>query len=97
MVADPMILRYRVIRIYKGKAEAQSIFDLFDMFLAELLHLGREYPLGYDYFKPRLHRAFASQASITDTAEIEKALGRAEFVKKGICAVTSDHISVHQG
>jgi hypothetical protein len=50
---------------------------------SELLYLGREYPLGYDYFRPRLHKAFASQAALTDEAEIRKGIARAEFVKKG--------------
>ncbi len=49
----------------------------------ELLHLGKEYPLGFDYFRPRLHKAFISQASVTDEAEIKKGIERAEFVKKG--------------
>jgi len=53
----------------------------------ELLYLGREYPLGYDYFRPRLHKAFASQASLTDEAEIRKRIERAEFVKKEIEAL----------
>jgi hypothetical protein len=51
--------------------------------LLELLFLGREYPLGYNYFRPRLHKAFASQASLTDEAAIRKGIERAEFVKKG--------------
>ncbi|KAF2087169.1 hypothetical protein K490DRAFT_42903 [Saccharata proteae CBS 121410] len=49
----------------------------------ELLYLGREYPLGYDYFQPRLHKAFASQAGLTDETEIRKGIERAEYVKKG--------------
>jgi hypothetical protein len=49
----------------------------------ELLNLGKDYPLGFDYFRPRLHKAFASNASITDEAEIRKGIERAEFVKKG--------------
>ena len=50
----------------------------------ELLYLGREYPLGYSYFKPRLHKAFASQAGLKDEEEIKKGIERAEFVKKGV-------------
>ncbi|SLM34428.1 hypothetical protein LPUS_03182 [Lasallia pustulata] len=50
----------------------------------ELLYLGREYPLGYSYFKPRLHKAFASQAGLKDEEEIKKGIARAEFVKKGL-------------
>ena len=49
----------------------------------ELLFLGREYPLGYQYFRDRLHRAFASQTHITDDEQIRKGIARAEFVKKG--------------
>jgi hypothetical protein len=51
----------------------------------ELLFLGREYPLGYQYFRDRLHRAFASQTHITDDEQIRKGIARAEFVKKGGC------------
>ncbi|KAJ5454451.1 LYR motif-containing protein 5A, partial [Penicillium daleae] len=49
----------------------------------ELLWLGREYPLGYQYFRDRLHRAFAGQAHLTDEDQIRKGIARAEFVKKG--------------
>ena len=51
--------------------------------LIELLYLGREYPLGYDYFKPRLHKAFASQAHLKDDTAIRRGIERAEYVKKG--------------
>lgn len=53
----------------------------------ELLYLGREYPLGYDFFRPRLHKAFSSKASLTDEAEIKKGIQAAEFVKKEIEAL----------
>ncbi|PGH11643.1 hypothetical protein AJ79_04783 [Helicocarpus griseus UAMH5409] len=49
----------------------------------ELLYLGREYPLGYQFFRERLHRAFASQAKITDEEKIVEGIRRAEYVKKG--------------
>ncbi|KAE9379713.1 hypothetical protein N431DRAFT_460955 [Stipitochalara longipes BDJ] len=49
----------------------------------ELLNLGKAYPLGFDYFRPRLHKAFASNASLTDEKDIRKGIERAEFVKKG--------------
>jgi hypothetical protein len=54
----------------------------------ELLNLGKAYPLGYDYFQPRLHKAFISNASLTDEAEIRKGIERAEFVKKGMLTRT---------
>ncbi|OCK82421.1 hypothetical protein K432DRAFT_293286 [Lepidopterella palustris CBS 459.81] len=53
----------------------------------ELLYLGREYPLGYDYFRSRLHKAFASQANLKDEDQIKKGIERAEFVKKEIEAL----------
>ena len=49
----------------------------------ELLNLGKSYPQGYSFFQTRLHKAFASQAHLTDEEEIRKALDRAAFVKKG--------------
>jgi hypothetical protein len=51
--------------------------------VTELLNLGKAYPLGYDYFRPRLHKAFASNASLTEEKDIRKGIERAEFVKKG--------------
>lgn len=45
--------------------------------------MGREYPLGYKYFRDRLHRAFASQAHLRDDDEIRNRIQRAEYVKKG--------------
>ncbi|KAF1982056.1 hypothetical protein K402DRAFT_214130 [Aulographum hederae CBS 113979] len=53
----------------------------------ELLFLGREYPLGYEYYRPRLHKAFASQASLRDEEKIKQGIKRAEFVKKEIEAL----------
>lgn len=50
---------------------------------AELLYLGRDYPQGYDFFRPRLHRAFMAKAHLTDEKEIREAIARAEFVRKG--------------
>jgi hypothetical protein len=53
----------------------------------ELLFLGRSYPLGYDYFRQRLHKAFASKSALTDAAEIKKGIQRADFVRKEIEAL----------
>ncbi|CAZ85083.1 unnamed protein product [Tuber melanosporum] len=51
------------------------------------LYLGREYPLGYNYFRPRCHRAFMSQADETDPGKIREGIQRAEYVKKEIEAL----------
>jgi hypothetical protein len=82
-------LRHHVIRIYKGISrhpltEAQILTRLIS--IKELLYLGREYPLGYDYFRPRLHKAFMSKAGLRDEQEIRKGIAQAEYVKKGACA-----------
>ena len=57
------------------------------------MYLGREYPLGYDYFRPRLHKAFASQAGLKDEDAIKQGIERANYVKKGemtgLCIVSS--------
>ncbi|GAB7361218.1 hypothetical protein MBLNU230_g1281t1 [Neophaeotheca triangularis] len=48
----------------------------------ELLYMGREYPLGYAYFRPRLHKAFAAKANLQDEAEIKKGIEQAEYYLK---------------
>jgi hypothetical protein len=53
----------------------------------DLLFMGREYPQGYDYFRTRLHKAFASQKHLTDEAKIKQGIERAEYVKKEIEAL----------
>ncbi|KAB2576231.1 Electron transfer flavoprotein regulatory factor 1 [Lasiodiplodia hormozganensis] len=53
----------------------------------ELLYLGREYPQGYNFFRKRLHNAFASQAGLRDEEQIKRRIERAEFVKKEIEAL----------
>ena len=55
--------------------------------MPELLNLGKEYPLGYQYFQTRLHKAFASQAGLEDQDKIKEAIERAEYVKKEIEAL----------
>lgn len=75
-------LRQEVLKIYKGsKWLEKSTFDR--SHTVELLYLIREYPLGYDYARPRLHQAFISHANLRDEDQIKKGIQRAEFVKKG--------------
>ncbi|RYO77823.1 hypothetical protein DL766_008674 [Monosporascus sp. MC13-8B] len=49
---------------------------------AELLHLGKDYPQGFSYFRPRLHRAFMANAHLQDEGDVRRGIARAEFVKK---------------
>ncbi|KAJ4165753.1 hypothetical protein LMH87_007373 [Akanthomyces muscarius] len=53
----------------------------------ELLYLGREYPLGYGYFRPRLHKAFMAKSSERDEDKIRQGIKQAEYVKKEIEAL----------
>ncbi|KAM3541035.1 hypothetical protein BB8028_0001g12710 [Beauveria bassiana] len=53
----------------------------------ELLYLGREYPLGYSYFQPRLHKAFMAKAGERDEDKIRQGIKHAEYVKKEIEAL----------
>lgn len=81
-------LRRQVVNVYKGMVEAHAQMAppwgcATDSQDPELLFLGREYPLGYQYFRDRLHRAFAGQAHLRDEEQIRKGIARAEFVKKG--------------
>lgn len=50
----------------------------------ELLHLGKDYPQGFSYFRPRLHRAFMANAHLRDEEDVRRGIARAEFVKKEI-------------
>ncbi|KAI6374297.1 hypothetical protein MCOR25_003242 [Pyricularia grisea] len=64
-------LRRQVIAIYK-----------------ELLNLGKDYPQGgLTYFRPRLHKAFMSNAHLRDEDKIREGIARAEFVQKEIEAL----------
>ncbi|KAG5941253.1 hypothetical protein E4U53_007450 [Claviceps sorghi] len=70
-------LRRQVIAIYKETVE--------------LLYLGREYPLGFKYFQPRLHRAFMSRAAERDEDKIRAGIAQAEYVKKEVEALYGLH------
>jgi hypothetical protein len=78
-------LRHEVLRVYKGKFRCSASLSHFQTLIinVELLFLLREYPLGYDYARPRLHKAFMSQAGLQDEEKIKYGIKRAEFVKKG--------------
>ncbi|KAI6244983.1 LYR motif-containing protein 5A, partial [Erysiphe necator] len=50
----------------------------------ELLHLGQEYPLGYCYFRQRLHDVFHKNSTLTEEEDIQEAIKQARYVKKGL-------------
>lgn len=96
MAASPA-LRQEVIRLYKGPQQpslppvATMTTDRF----TELLYLGREYPLGYDYFRPRLKKAFSAKANLSNEDEIKKGIEQGEYVKKGSSSFILDTVLVH--
>lgn len=48
------------------------------------MHLGQDYPLGWDYFRPRLKAAFIKNRDVTDPVKIEQLIARGNFVVKEI-------------
>lgn len=84
---NPPGLRQKVICIYKGDYLDRPFRVTNQCTLIqcpELLYLGREYPLGFAYFRERLHGAFASQRALESHDDIMKGIERAEYVKKGL-------------
>lgn len=69
--------------ISPNPALRREVIDIYK----ELLNLGKAYPLGYHYFQARLHKAFWSNAGLTDEEEIRKGIERAKFVQKEIEAL----------
>uniref|UniRef100_F6Z5M0 Electron transfer flavoprotein regulatory factor 1 n=2 Tax=Monodelphis domestica TaxID=13616 RepID=F6Z5M0_MONDO len=52
-----------------------------------LLHVGREYPKGADYFKRRLKAAFLKNKDVKDPEKIKELILRGEFVIKELEAL----------
>ncbi|GLH14506.1 hypothetical protein R5R35_014158 [Gryllus longicercus] len=52
-----------------------------------LLHLGREYPQGYDYFRTRLKRVFMKNRETTDPKKIETMIMHGQYVVKELEAL----------
>ncbi|KAK7086350.1 LYR motif-containing protein 5 [Halocaridina rubra] len=52
-----------------------------------LLYLGRDYPMGYEFFRERLKKAFLKNKDATDPEQIKQMIARGEFVIKEIEAL----------
>ncbi|KAF6208910.1 hypothetical protein GE061_014652 [Apolygus lucorum] len=52
-----------------------------------LLHLGKDYPQGADFFRTRLKRAFLKNKDVTDAEQIKKLIGHGEYVVKELEAL----------
>ncbi|KAG7153284.1 Electron transfer flavoprotein regulatory factor 1-like [Homarus americanus] len=69
------------------KLPAMSLRPQVVQLYKNLLYLGREYPLGYDYFREKLKNAFIKNKDVTDPEQIKMMIGRGEFVIKEIEAL----------
>lgn len=52
-----------------------------------LLYLGKEYPLGEDYFKKKLKAAFLKHQDVTDPNDIELLIAKGNYVVKELEAL----------
>jgi len=52
-----------------------------------LLHLGREYPAGYDYFKGKLKAGFLKNKDMTEPRDIKKKLAGGRYIMKELEAL----------
>jgi len=53
----------------------------------QLLHMGKDYPKGYDYFRIRLHKAFSKNRNEKDPEKIQQLLSHGEFVVRELEAM----------
>ncbi|KAL0267603.1 UNVERIFIED_CONTAM: hypothetical protein PYX00_009830 [Menopon gallinae] len=49
--------------------------------------MGRDYPLGYEYFRSRCYRVFLKNSKETDPAKIDQMIKHGEFVIKELEAL----------
>ncbi|BFZ15878.1 hypothetical protein BsWGS_18917 [Bradybaena similaris] len=52
-----------------------------------LLHLGRDYPKGAEYFRSRLHQAFMKNKDVTDEKEVEMLIAKGQYIVKELEAL----------
>ncbi|KAK9869933.1 hypothetical protein WA026_006031 [Henosepilachna vigintioctopunctata] len=53
----------------------------------KLLHLGRDYPSGYEFFRVRLHNSFMRNSKETDPEKIEKMIDHGHYIAKELEAL----------
>ncbi|XP_071954845.1 LYR motif-containing protein 5A-like [Antedon mediterranea] len=52
-----------------------------------LIHLGKDYPKGEEYFRTRCHSAFMKNKDVNDVEKIEELIARGEYVCKELEAL----------
>nr|CAG4649153.1 EOG090X02DZ [Scapholeberis mucronata] len=78
--------------MFKGEVDKYSTFDekgmpILDKDGKELLHLGKDYPGGFPYFRNKLKNAFVKNKHLKESSEIDSAIARGEFVIKELEAL----------
>lgn len=53
----------------------------------QLLHLGRDYPKGFDFFRMKLKGAFLKNREVSDEKEVEMLIAKGEYVVKELEAL----------
>ncbi|XP_014254106.1 electron transfer flavoprotein regulatory factor 1 [Cimex lectularius] len=61
-------------------SQRAKVIDLYKT----LLHLGKDWPQGSDFFKSRLKKAFMKNRDVSDPEKVEALIKHGEFVKKEI-------------
>ena len=82
--------RYQVLEVYRQVSLVAG--DCGGVMLSvggrwKLLFLGREYPLGYRYFRDRCKAAFWKQRELVDVEQVQRGLDRARYVVKELEAL----------
>lgn len=49
--------------------------------------MGKDYPQGFDFFRPRLHNAFMKNKDVKDAEQIEKMIGHGQYIVKELEAL----------
>ncbi|KAK5643512.1 hypothetical protein RI129_007357 [Pyrocoelia pectoralis] len=53
----------------------------------QLLHLGKDWPAGFDIFRSRLHNAFLKNKDVKDPEKIKQLIGHGQYIVKEIEAL----------
>ncbi|XP_045478991.1 electron transfer flavoprotein regulatory factor 1 [Harmonia axyridis] len=64
-------------------SQKYKVIDLYK----RLLHLGKDYPSGYDLFRSKLHNVFLKNSKENDPVKIEKMIAHGEYVVKELEAL----------
>jgi len=73
----------KLFRILIMSSQRSRVIQLYK----NLLHLGREYPQGYDYFRSKCHNAFTKNKNIKGEEQVEEWLAKGDYIIKELEAL----------